>query len=89
MQSRTLTVTNPTGLHARPAALLVQTANKFESQVTVYKSDGTGRKANAKSILTVLSLGASKNTSVTIETSGVDELEALQALVALVASFKE
>lgn len=89
MQSRSIVVTNPTGLHARPAALLVQCANRFKSQVVVYRANGAGKKADAKSILSVLSLGISQGTEIIIETSGPDEEIALAALVDLIASFKE
>lgn len=78
-----LTVTHKAGLHARPAALLVQTANKFHSQINVTHSD---RSANAKSILGVLTLGALQGAVVTVQAEGEDAEEALSALRQLVES---
>jgi len=76
-----LIIQNKVGLHARPAALFVQTANKFKSDITVAKD---GIKVNAKSILGVLSLGAEKGAHIIIETDGEDEKEAMQALETLI-----
>ena len=54
MKKRKVTVTNPTGLHLRPAGLLCQTATKFRSQVTLLYGD---TKVNAKSVLNVMASG--------------------------------
>jgi phosphotransferase system HPr (HPr) family protein len=83
MPSIDLEITNKTGLHARPAALFVQEANKFKSKITVRKGE---KEVNAKSILGVLTLGASRGTRVTVNAEGEDELEALEALKALHAN---
>jgi len=83
MQSVELTIKNGVGLHARPAAQFVQTANKFKAKITVTKDD---HKVNAKSIIAVLSLGAGKGTRITVEAVGEDEAEAVAALKALVES---
>jgi phosphocarrier protein len=83
MQEVVLTITNKVGLHARPAALFVQTANKFKSAITVAKDE---RAANAKSILSVLTLGAEQGTVVTVRADGEDEAQAVAALQALVES---
>lgn len=74
-------LTNPTGLHARPASLLVQTAAKFKSSITLEKD---GRSVNAKSIMGVLSLGADKGSKIKISVEGEDAEEALKALLDLV-----
>ncbi len=62
-------IRNPQGLHARPASLFVQIANKFESDVTVRKDE---EEANGKSIMGLLVLGANQGSVVEIEVSGPD-----------------
>jgi len=74
-------LTNPTGLHARPASLLVQTAAKFKSSITLEKE---GRSVSAKSIMGVLSLGADKGSRIKISVEGEDAEEALKALLDLI-----
>ncbi|HEX4859481.1 MAG TPA: HPr family phosphocarrier protein [Usitatibacteraceae bacterium] len=82
MLSREVEIVNKLGLHARASAKLTQTAAQFQSDIFVAK--GT-RRVNAKSIMGVMMLAAGKGSSITFETSGEDEAEALDALVALVA----
>ncbi len=72
-----ITVTNPIGLHARPARLLVQTAARFQSQIQVRCG---GKIANAKSILSILKLGAVQGNTLTLSAEGQDAQEALEAL---------
>lgn len=81
MQEMTLTIHNKVGLHARPAALFVQTANQFQSKVIAVRDE---REANAKSILSVLSLGVNQGTVVTIRAEGEDEAQAIEAIRLLV-----
>ena len=81
MQEITLVIQNKVGLHARPAALFVQTAKKFKSKVLAIKDK---REANAKSILSILTLGASQGAVVTVRAEGEDEAEAVEALKQLV-----
>jgi phosphocarrier protein len=69
------------GLHARPAALFVQTARKFEADITVIAK---GRTANAKSILSLLTLGLGPEEEITIRATGRDALDALRAIKALI-----
>ena len=83
MQEVTLTVHHKVGLHARPANLFAQTAKKFTSTITVTKNE---RQANAKSILTLLTLGANMGAQITIRATGQDEAEAVKALQELVES---
>ena len=83
MIEQSVVVTNPTGLHARPAALFVQTASKFKSDITVRCGS---REANAKSVLNVLTLGAGTGSEIVISANGEDEQEAVAALVAMVQS---
>ncbi len=82
MQEVTVIVTHEVGLHARPAAAFVSTAKKFQSNITVAKGE---TKVNAKSILSVLTLGVNQNTPITIRAEGADEQEAVKALTELVA----
>lgn len=77
MTERTVTVRNRAGIHARPAALIVQTAGKFESNI-VFKKDG--EEINAKSIMGIITLGASYNTELHVAADGADEAEALEEL---------
>lgn len=82
MAERTFTLANATGLHARPASLFVQTVQKFPgTDVFVRKGD---KEVNARSLLSVLSLGVGAGESITIRTQGPQETEALDALAALV-----
>lgn len=71
-----------TGLHARPAALFVQEANKFSSDVFVEKDD---KKVNAKSIMGIMSLAISSGTEIAISAEGSDAEQAVTALVQLVS----
>jgi phosphocarrier protein len=77
-----LLVGHEAGLHARPAALFTQTAQRFRCEVTVAHNEQT---ANAKSILSILALGVSQGTTVRVRAQGPDAAEALQALSKLVA----
>jgi phosphotransferase system enzyme I (PtsI) len=79
---RTLQVTSRLGLHARAAAHLVRVASKFESSLTLKRLDGSA-EADAKSILSILTLAASRGTDLKIIAHGNDEQEALDAIVGL------
>ncbi|NMB08411.1 MAG: HPr family phosphocarrier protein [Tissierellia bacterium] len=81
MFKQDVTLQNETGLHARPASLFVKEASRFSSNVTVIKD---GKEYNAKSIMGVLSMGAGKGTTITIQAQGDDAKEAVEALVKLV-----
>ena len=83
MQLLEVTVNSPVGLHARPAANLVQTAKNFVSEIFVEKA---GKKVSAKSLLSVLSLGVKAGERVAIGAVGVDEAEALAAIGQLAAN---
>lgn len=74
-------ITNPQGLHARPADLFVKIANRFESEIEVVKD---GERVDGKSILAILTLVALQGTELFIEARGRDADEALRALVDLV-----
>ncbi len=77
MAQKSFDVISDTGIHARPATLLVQTASKFDSEIHLsYKE----KKVNLKSIMGVMSLGVGKGANITISAEGSDEDEALQSL---------
>jgi phosphocarrier protein len=80
MIEKTVTVTNALGIHARPASMIVQAAGKYRSDVSLEK-DGT--RADAKSIMNVMMLAASRGSTVTIRADGADEDEAVNAIVRL------
>lgn len=72
-----IVVANPHGLHARPAAIFVQIANKFDSSVSLERD---GEVVDGKSIISILSLGISKGMAVKIITEGPDAQQALKEL---------
>jgi phosphotransferase system HPr (HPr) family protein len=78
-----ITVKNKQGLHARPAALFVQTANKFDSRITVRRHK---EAVNGKSIMGILTLGAQKGSQVWIEIEGEDAQRAMLELEKIVSS---
>lgn len=82
MVNLSLLVDNKSGLHARPAALFVQTAKGFQSKVTVTKDS---KQADGKSLLKLMTLGAGPGTQVTIDVDGPDEAAAAAALQKLFA----
>jgi phosphocarrier protein len=81
-----LTVKNKQGLHARPAALFVQIANKFDCRITVRHDD---EEVNGKSIMGILMLGAEKDSLIVIEADGDDAEAALAELEKLISSEEE
>ena len=83
MVSRKVTVTNPTGLHLRPAGNLCKGAMKYKSMITFQFRDTT---ANAKSVLSVLGACVKSGDEITLICEGEDEQEALDALTAAVES---
>ncbi|HWV38029.1 MAG TPA: HPr family phosphocarrier protein [Vulgatibacter sp.] len=84
---RTFTIVNRLGLHARAAAKLVQTANRFRSETTISRD---GRLANAKSIMGVLMLAAPQGSEVVVRAQGPDAAEVVAALGELIeAGFGE
>ena len=87
MLSRQFIIKNRLGLHARAAAQLVQTANKFESEVTLIKED---IEVNGKSIMGILLLAAPKETEITVRVDGGDEIEGMHFIAELIeAGFGE
>jgi len=84
MAEATIQVKHKVGLHARPAALFVQTAAKFSSKVKVRNLTTNGSFVDAKSIIMILTLGVMKDHEVLIQTDGADEEAALVALRSLI-----
>jgi phosphocarrier protein NPr len=82
MTERKVTIENRLGLHARAAAQLVKTAGHFKSIIRLERCD-TSAFADAKSILSVLMLAASRGTQLRLSTNGVDEAEAADTICAL------
>jgi phosphocarrier protein HPr len=76
-----LEIKNKLGLHARAAALLVQTVNRFSAQVTLTKD---GQTIDARSIMGVLTLAATQGSKIQVEASGQDAEQALRAIERLV-----
>lgn len=84
MVEQEVVITNRLGLHARAAAQLVSTANRFKSQMRIERIDGSAT-ADAKSILSVLMLAASRGTELRLIADGTDENQAIEALAVLFA----
>ena len=80
MTEKMLTVRNRAGIHARPAALIAQTANKFTSEILLEKDSIT---VNAKSIMGVITMAAGYNTTITLKAEGSDEKQAAAAIFQL------
>jgi len=78
-----LIVKNKSGLHARPAALFVQVANKFDSRITVKRDS---EEVNGKSIMGILMLGAEKDSIIIIEADGEDAQAAVEELEKIIAN---
>ena len=81
MISRSVTIKNSVGIHARPATFFIQKANSYKSSIWVEKEDC---RVNAKSLLGVLSLGITKDSKITIIADGSDEAGAIDGLVNLI-----
>jgi len=77
MVEKMTVIKNRAGIHARPAALIVQTAGKFKSKIYLQKGDD---RINAKSIMGIITLGAGFQTEIKIITDGEDEVQAAEAI---------
>lgn len=80
LRSTTVTINNPQGLHMRPAYLFAETAAKFDCKVEVIKED---IRIDGKSVLSILTLGASQGTEVVVEATGPEAQQAIDALEGL------
>jgi len=83
---KTVVIKNKQGLHARPAAIFVQVANKFDSRITVRHDE---EEVNGKSIMGILMLGAEKGSTIIIEVDGEDADSAIAELERLISSEEE
>ncbi|WP_106496812.1 phosphocarrier protein HPr [Lentibacillus sp. Marseille-P4043] len=81
MQEKTFTITADTGVHARPATLLVNKAGQYESEVEVAYN---GKTVNLKSIMGVMSLGIPKDAEIKVIATGNDEADALEGVEAVI-----
>lgn len=77
MIAKEFTITNKYGIHARPAALIAKTANRFKSTIKVRKDT---LEVNGKSIMGILMLAAARGNTITVVADGVDEKEAIESL---------
>jgi phosphocarrier protein FPr len=84
ISSDPIVILNPSGLHARPSAVLVNHAKQFKSDISLFKEDGT--KGNAKSVVSIMGLEIKAHDRVTMKAKGEDAKEALSQLVPLLAS---
>ncbi len=84
MQVKEVEIVNKLGLHARASAKLTKLASQFSCEVWATRNN---RRVNAKSIMGVMTLAANKGSCIQLETDGVDEVEAMAALVALVQDY--
>jgi phosphocarrier protein HPr len=80
MVEKDVVIKNRAGIHARPASLLVQTATRFGSQIFLEKD---GERVNGKSIMGIITLGATYNSPIRIIADGEDEQEAVSAIARL------
>ncbi len=86
MVTKEVLVKNSTGLHARPATLLVKKASSFKSDVSL---EYNGKKANIKSWIGVLSLAVGKDAQVTVIANGDDEALAAEEIANLIANLED
>ena len=84
MVEKTATIINPLGIHARPAALLVQAAAQYTANI--YFSKGDVDQVNGKSIMGVMMLAAEQGAQITVKAEGEDAAAAVEELVALLQS---
>ena len=79
-------IVNPTGLHTRPGNAFVKKAKEYAADIAVVKAE---RRANAKSLLSLMKVGCSMGDRVVIEASGTDEIAAAEGLAAFVATLED
>lgn len=81
MISKEVKVENETGIHARPASILVDIANKFDSEIKLISNN---KEANLKSIISIMSLAIGSGETVEIQADGRDEEEAVEKLISTI-----
>ncbi|WP_251516067.1 MULTISPECIES: phosphocarrier protein HPr [Staphylococcus] len=82
MEQKSYIIIDETGIHARPATMLVQTASKFDSDIQL---EYNSKKVNLKSIMGVMSLGVGKDAEINIYADGSDEKEAIEAVTEILS----
>lgn len=83
MLEREFTIVNKLGLHARPSAMLVKTASRFDSEISIERE---GIKVNGKSIMGIMMLAAAKGATIRLRIDGSDQEGAMEALGELLAN---
>jgi phosphocarrier protein HPr len=83
MIEKNFIILNEEGMHARPAGVLAKTAGSFSSTIEILAN---GKTVNAKSIMSVMSLGLTKNADITVRANGSDEVDALTKIEALIVN---
>jgi phosphocarrier protein len=83
MQEQSFTIVNKLGLHARPSAMLVKAASRFEAEINIERE---GIAVNGKSIMGIMMLAAAKGTAIRLRVDGPDEEEAMTCLGELIAN---
>ncbi|MBM7558221.1 HPr family phosphocarrier protein [Halanaerobacter jeridensis] len=83
MKKQAVTIENETGLHARPASMIVDEASTYDADVQIVYD---GQEVNAKSIMGVMSLGISQDAEIIVQADGDDEEEAVNTIIELIQS---
>lgn len=83
MQKREVTISNRLGLHARAAAKIVTLCDRYSARVVLFAN---GRRADARHLIALLTLSAAMGVQVTVEASGPDELQAVNAVARLISN---
>ncbi len=86
MLQNSFTIRNTTGLHARPAAIFIRAANQYQCNIRLKKEDS---EINGKSMISLLTLGAGKGSTITVITDGQDEDKAMEDLLMVLNSFDD
>lgn len=86
MHSKKITIINPTGLHARPAAEFCQKAGEFRANIKIRKLGKDSKEGEAKSLLSIMATAIGQGDEVEIFAEGEDEMLAVETLVALIGS---
>nr|WP_314465500.1 HPr family phosphocarrier protein [uncultured Clostridium sp.] len=84
MEKRSVLITNPLGLHARPALQLVRLLKEYQCDIQVYKNELISKRYQPKDIISVMALDAGMGDVLTFEANGADAIEALEAAAAFI-----
>jgi phosphocarrier protein len=88
MKTITVTVTNPIGLHARPASMLATLSQKYDSDIKMFKNEDMDTVHEPKNIISIIAMGAMQGDKLTFKVDGKDETEAITALQEFIESGK-